>query len=346
MKHATSPGIGITDQQTIPDGRENLTERSHRITIVDDDPGICEMMETLLTAWKFTPSVLPEPFSVNELLKIGVSTDIFLLDIRLSSETTINWIPKILDTFPEAKVIIMTGHADIDTVVQAIRNGAFDFFQKPIAPALMKHALLRAIQLQEKERRIVQMVAELQHDQALLQNQKQKLQFLNNHLLENNRAFSALARSLDFERSEIINQIDQKIGFSVIPALAKIRSDSHMARYTIEIDMIISMLCDLTSFTTSTDDRQPSTSMTSAEARVASLIKKGLTTDKIAEQLFISVDTVKTHRKNIRKKLNITNSQNGLMEYLSNQPSNYYSPVCAGKKDPDRQFFILRPDSG
>jgi DNA-binding NarL/FixJ family response regulator len=225
-----------------------------------------------------------------------------------------------MDTFPDAKVIIMTGYADTDTVIQAIRNGAFDFLQKPIAPELMKHSLLRAIQLQERDRNMKQMIADLQSNHALLVEQKQKLEFLNERLLETNRAFSTLAQNLDFERAEILNRITQKIESGVMPALAKIRSDTHLARYSIEMDMILNMLQDITFGASPADPL--SANLTTAEARVASLIKKGLTTDKIAEQLFISVDTVKTHRKNIRKKLNITNSTNGLKEYLLNRPTN------------------------
>ena len=320
MKQVSSPGRGITDQQvsgtTVPDGRESFMECSpgHRITVVDDDPGICELMEKLLAGWKFIPSVLPEPYALSELCKIGVSTDIFLLDIHLPTETTLNWIPIIIDTFPEAKVIIMTGYADTDVVIQAIRNGAFDFLQKPIAPELLKHSLLRAIQRQERDRHMKQMLADLQHNHVLLLNQKQKLEFLNERLLETNRAFSILAQNLDFERTEILNRITQKIESDVIPALGKIRSDTRMARYAIEMDLIINMLQNIAFGACPTAPL--SASLTTAQARVASLIKKGLTTDKIAEQLFISVDTVKTHRKNIRKKLNITNSQNELRDCL------------------------------
>ncbi len=143
---------------------------------------------------------------------------------------------------------------------------------------------------------------------------------MNERLLETNRAFSTLAQNLDFERAEILSRITQKIESGVIPALSKIRSDAHLARYSIEMDMIIHMLHDITFGASPTDPL--SASLTTAEVRVASLIKKGLTTDKIAEQLFISVDTVKTHRKNIRKKLNITNSQSGLRERLLIKPTN------------------------
>ncbi|MDO9109864.1 MAG: response regulator [Desulfatirhabdiaceae bacterium] len=326
MKQSTFPDRKISDHQlsgaTVPEGGESvmMCSSGHCVTIVDDDPGICDLMERLLADWKFIPSVLPEPYSLSDLLKIGASTDVFLLDVRLPSGTTLNWIPAIMDTFPEAKVIVMTGYTDTDTVIQAIRNGAFDFLQKPIAPELMKNSILRALQLQEKDRNIKTVMSDLQHSHTLLLDQKQKLEFLNERLMETNRAFSTLAQNLDFERAEILSRITRNIESGVIPALSKIRSDAHLARYSIEIDMIIHMLHDITFGASPIDPL--STSLTTAEARVASLIKKGLTTDKIAEQLFISTDTVKTHRKNIRKKLNITNSQSGLKEYLLNRPAN------------------------
>jgi DNA-binding CsgD family transcriptional regulator len=49
---------------------------------------------------------------------------------------------------------------------------------------------------------------------------------------------------------------------------------------------------------------------------VAVMVKNGLTSQKIADMLYISLDTVKTHRKNIRKKLKIQNSKVNLTSYL------------------------------
>ena len=62
--------------------------------------------------------------------------------------------------------------------------------------------------------------------------------------------------------------------------------------------------------------------LTDQEMRVTALIKRGLTSQKISNLLCISEDTVKTHRKNIRKKLKIQNSNINLISYLkSNMPS-------------------------
>jgi DNA-binding CsgD family transcriptional regulator len=57
-------------------------------------------------------------------------------------------------------------------------------------------------------------------------------------------------------------------------------------------------------------------SLTPAEVRVATMIKNDLESQKIADKLFVSLHTVKTHRRNIRKKLNIKNAQINLANYL------------------------------
>jgi DNA-binding CsgD family transcriptional regulator len=57
-------------------------------------------------------------------------------------------------------------------------------------------------------------------------------------------------------------------------------------------------------------------SLSPAELRVAMMIKKGFSSEEIARLLHVSPHTVKTHRKNIRKKLNIHNSNINLASYL------------------------------
>jgi DNA-binding CsgD family transcriptional regulator len=57
-------------------------------------------------------------------------------------------------------------------------------------------------------------------------------------------------------------------------------------------------------------------SLTPTELRVASMIKKGHLSQKIADKLNVSLHTVKSHRRSIRKKLNIQNSAINLASYL------------------------------
>jgi DNA-binding CsgD family transcriptional regulator len=56
--------------------------------------------------------------------------------------------------------------------------------------------------------------------------------------------------------------------------------------------------------------------LTPTELRVAAMIKKGLPSLRIADKLCVSLHTIKSHRRNIRKKLKIENSAINLESYL------------------------------
>ncbi len=66
-------------------------------------------------------------------------------------------------------------------------------------------------------------------------------------------------------------------------------------------------------------DSRVAMSLSFTELRIASLIKNGVTTEGIAKQLHMAESTVRTHRKNIRKKLKINNAQFSLRNYLNSR---------------------------
>ena len=68
-----------------------------------------------------------------------------------------------------------------------------------------------------------------------------------------------------------------------------------------------------------TDQHEIVTYLSSQELRVATMIKRGLTSPKIADMLNVSLHTIKSHRKNIRKKLNLQNSNLNLTSYLKSK---------------------------
>jgi len=282
-----------------------------QVMILDDEPIIGELLAELLPKWGFVPLYLPYPFSLNTVLEKGDNIHIFLMDYMLPTETTIDWIPSIREKFPDAKIVVMTGYAEIDILLRAMRVGVMDFILKPIETALLKCSLQRVSQILSHEQEIQSLLLDLQKSNELLNKQKAEYQFLNERLLETNRAFSTLAQNLDLEKKEIERQIGVKIKNNILPLVAKLQTD---AKYNLEVDMLYQILWELASGITS-----PNSSLgilSTAELRVASLIERGLTNEEIAEKLCISLDTVKTHRKHIRKKMKITNSSVNLKSLL------------------------------
>jgi signal transduction histidine kinase len=96
-----------------------------------------------------------------------------LLDRQLPDGTSDTMLPQIKQRAPNASVIMVTGHTDLDGTITALRYGAMDYLLKPINPDLLRASLRRVNQLREAERRarqaerlaaIGQMITGLAHE--------------------------------------------------------------------------------------------------------------------------------------------------------------------------------------
>ena len=83
------------------------------------------------------------------------------MDIRMPGRSGIEVMSDMLDLRPGAAVILMTAYADLDTAVQAIKNGVFDFVIKPFDLAEIGLLVNRAYQMREMRREIVTLQHEL-----------------------------------------------------------------------------------------------------------------------------------------------------------------------------------------
>ena len=109
-------------------------EKTHqgglRILFADDEAHLRDLMQMELPRLGHEVTVCPDGASALRALEKG-SYDAALLDLRMPGLTGIEVLGKIRQLSPETQVIILTGHATVDTAVQALRLGAFDYLTKP-----------------------------------------------------------------------------------------------------------------------------------------------------------------------------------------------------------------------
>jgi NtrC-family two-component system response regulator AlgB len=82
--------------------------------------------------------------------------DMALLDLRLAQEHGLELLPKLLGVAPGLHVVIVTAYATIETAVEAMRRGAFDYLPKPFTPDQLRVVLerierLRWLQIQVED---------------------------------------------------------------------------------------------------------------------------------------------------------------------------------------------------
>jgi len=288
------------------------------IFILDDEQPICTMMQSIMAALGLRTE---SATSLDKALSCVKRThyDVVFLDVLLADGNGLDLIPEIKKYSPETLIIVMSGYADKAMTVQAMRAGAFDFLEKPFGVEHLSHTLNRAVKARAADWQVKTLIKDLETKKAELLVSKQRLEVLNSRLIETNRALSILAQNIEREREEIEKRVAFRLKSHLHPIIEKIRRDEQCSPCKFRLDLLIRQMEDVTSgFST---DAKLATSLSFAEMRVASLIRSGLSTEDIAEHLHISYNTVRTHRKNIRKKLGLNNSQYSLRNYLSSKRS-------------------------
>ncbi len=101
-----------------------------RILIIDDEAGIRDSLETLLTLEGFQVELAVDGRSGLDALTRN-TYDLLLLDLALPGETGIDLLPRIKSLVPTLPVIMITAYGTVNNVVDAIQAGASNFVQKP-----------------------------------------------------------------------------------------------------------------------------------------------------------------------------------------------------------------------
>ncbi|MEW8415512.1 MAG: sigma-54 dependent transcriptional regulator [Candidatus Thiodiazotropha sp.] len=118
--------------------------------IVDDEPDICELLEiTLLRMGIDAHSV----FDLNAAHKIlsEQKFDLCLSDMRLPDGNGIDLVRHINETYPQLPVAMITAHGNMESAIEALKAGAFDFVSKPVDLEVLRKLVQQAIKLGRQE---------------------------------------------------------------------------------------------------------------------------------------------------------------------------------------------------
>ncbi len=83
--------------------------------------------------------------------------DLLILDVRLPSENGLDILKNVKALYPNIEVIMVSAHGDMDTVIQAIRLGAFDYMRKPLRFIDLQIALERTQKYLQMQRKLADM---------------------------------------------------------------------------------------------------------------------------------------------------------------------------------------------
>ncbi|MGJ3524416.1 LuxR C-terminal-related transcriptional regulator [Nitratidesulfovibrio sp. D1] len=144
------------------------------------------------------------------------------------------------------------------------------------------------------------------------------------HLEEMNITLRTVLRNIDGERAEINREVARKVHAMLLPALDHLEADMEPEVRRGYLTVIRDQLMRL-----APDDAGPDPlllRLSPAEMRICQFIQAGSPTKEIASALNLSVETVQTHRKNIRRKLGLHGKDASLCAFLRSAPGPRSAP--------------------
>jgi len=136
-----------------------------RLLIVDDELSVRDSLAKWFSEEGY--EVATAENANQALTRVAEQTfDVALVDIKMRGTDGIELQRRLHEIVPEMLVIIMTGYASVETAIAALKNGAYDYVNKPLDPDEIAHLVAKAMshrQTQQENIRLKETVADLAH---------------------------------------------------------------------------------------------------------------------------------------------------------------------------------------
>ena len=129
----------------------DISMSQKNVLIVDDDEDMLEVIFRSLEKEGYQTVTAPTGKEALEKLKEG-TFDVAVLDIKLPDINGVKILESIKESSPETKVVMITGYASVETAVETLKGGAYDYIKKPFKIDHLKAIVGKAIEEARRER--------------------------------------------------------------------------------------------------------------------------------------------------------------------------------------------------
>lgn len=142
----------------------NKTESRGSILIVDDEKSQRDILKIILKKEGY--EITDVPGVAEALEQLGLREyDLIMTDLKMQGESGLELLERVLSDDPQQCVILMTAHGSVDSAVEAMKKGAFDYLEKPLEKENLLLTLRRAferVRLVRENRVLLKRVASIQ----------------------------------------------------------------------------------------------------------------------------------------------------------------------------------------
>ncbi|NOY70002.1 MAG: response regulator [Deltaproteobacteria bacterium] len=123
---------------------DELMKRQPRILIIDDDPGVCDMLKVYFKKSGFEVEAYVDPYVARQRLE-AVRFDVVITDLMMEKMTGIQIASMIKRISPETQVIMISYMPMTDHFIKTVKEDLFDYFPKPLDLKVLHESVKKAI---------------------------------------------------------------------------------------------------------------------------------------------------------------------------------------------------------
>lgn len=240
--------------------------------------------------------------------------DIIIFECSNNNKNELNSIIELLQNTYGLDIVILIGNVSRKGILETLRNYGDNSLQTSAVGGLLPYAFQDLLDATQSTHDSQQTLETLDRHQATLATSTSQVEQLQTELIEANKAITVLARHLERANAETERRTTLRLLKLLQPLLAEMTQDTHCERCGQQFATLVGSLEELV-VSTALPPQEVAT-LSSREQQIVTMIKEGMSSKQISTRLSVSLTTVKTHRRNIRRKLKLTGKNSNLQQYI------------------------------
>ncbi len=145
-----------------------MNASSGTILVVDDEQSYRAGMQRMLQEWGFSVWEAKDGDQALEIVA-GKRPDLILLDFKMPGKNGLEMVREFQSVIPQVPIIMVTNDSDVKLVVNALRNGAYDYLLKPVDKDQLSVAITHALEKRQLERKVKELRKKLHERQSIFE---------------------------------------------------------------------------------------------------------------------------------------------------------------------------------
>ena len=132
---------------TVAETSEKLQTKRRTVLVVEDDPSLRRLTQVQLDKLGYHTQVAIDVHGAQEILR-NQSPDLIICDLHLPGESGIDLLKKIRAEHPDTKFVMVTAYGSVNTAIESMKCGAYDYLTKPLHPVELRTLVERVFEQQ------------------------------------------------------------------------------------------------------------------------------------------------------------------------------------------------------